>query len=588
MKTVLFFIALFSAAIALCAVSDDDSHPEMRTVWDRIMHAQSYHNMSRGLSLLDDGKYSEAAREFGKAIVENPGEPWPHILLGSALYWAGQVDQAMTEFDAALKLDPKNADAWQLKGIAYSWKGNGAAALEAFSSAAGYAPARPDVQMNLGSIYESAGNFSEAVVHLRRAAELEPRHPLYWFQLGSLYSRLGRDTDAAEALNHALDIYSGYQDALVELGAVEERLGKSKAALSLFRKAVKLKPGDSVARLRAALLLDKAAARRDAEEIIAGAFNLMPSRTGEGIALSVSYSGAAAKGSSGQPDKSADSKTPAKPSPGGPVDSLRRNLERAPLDQQVHISVEMLYIPQPVLQQEKPGEAVKGALGRALNSQMQAQKHTPAALAAKRDFTLPPGDALARASEIDAIVDELNKAVAGVPPGADMRMALSMETRKPGAASAGPAQQDGGTPGQGRAPDDAASASRVVFNPRAVGNDMGLWVMGTAWLDLVNEVTPELEALAETETDPVKWEAAGLAHVIAGESRSALEDFARAESRGARETALMGSAVAWVLAGNEENAVDCLRKVLTLNPDNKTARENLKWLTTPSNIKGAK
>ncbi len=567
----------------------DDEPPENYTMWDRLMRVQSSHNMSHGLQMLDSGNYGDAAGEFGRAIVENPKDPWPHVLLGSALYWSGQVDQALVEYKTALKLDNTNADAWQLSGIAYAWKGDAPGALEAFKTAIHYAPQRADVQMNLGSIYESEGNYAQAVPYLRRATELDPHYPLYWFQLGALYSRVGRDAYAVDAFKNALDNYPGYQDAMVELGAVYERLGQNKDALALLRKAVKIKPRDYVARLRCGLLLNKMGMAKEAGEVLSQGFGLSPNKSGDGLALSISYSGVNVKPratSAPQQDARAQPKDDAGSSP---LDALRRNLERVPLDQEMRMSVEMMYVPQPVLQKAKTSEL--HPLDKKMARKLSKQQQKPTVLAAKRDFSLPAADAATRAKQIQAIVDELEKTVADVPPGAEMRMALSMSAGKPGSheqAADGQAPQQSGSAASGPQATGEGADTSVVYNPRAVGNDMGLWVMGTAWLDIVNEVATDLDAIDDNERDPLKWEAAGLAHVILGDGKSALEDFEKAGERGAKAQSLAGAAVAWIILGNEPKAIESLKEELALDPANKLAQENLKWLTTPSTIASGK
>jgi tetratricopeptide (TPR) repeat protein len=117
---------------------------------------------------------------------------------------------------------------------------------------------------------------------------------------------------------------------------------------------------------------------------------------------------------------------------------------------------------------------------------------------------------------------------------------------------------------------------------------MGLWVMGTEWLDIVNEVAVDLENIDDNEKDPLKWEAAGLAHVILGDGKNALDDFEHAGNLGDKAQSLAGSAVAWVILGDESKAIEILKEEIALNPSDQLARENLKWLTMPSSVAPAK
>lgn len=537
--------------------------PELDTVWDRIMQEQAYRSMHRGSFLMDTGNYPEAVREFARAVIESPQEPWTHIMLGTALYWSGQVDQAVQEFLQSVQLDETNAQAHQLLGIASAWKGDAAKAFDEFSKAVKYAPERADIQMDIGSIYESMGKPDMALKHFRNAVGLEPGQPLYHFQLGSLYSRLGRDSDAKDSLEKAVRSFGGYEDALLELGAVHERMGDRRSAVGVYYRAVRIKPMDSVARFRLALALVREGARGDAQAVLRDAFRLMPEGKGDGLSLSLAYAGKGADPKSGKSkDSGASSRTQA-----GPMNSLLRNLERIPLNQEAKVQVELFYLPKPELVSSRPQErkSLKSALEKSASG-------LPNAMGIHREFDIPASDSQTRDERIKYISGELEKALKDAPPNSDMRMSMNVQTGRGGSMESG----------QGR-PGLAQKSGKVSYQPRAVGNDMGLWVMGSAWLDLIHEVMPGLRSeLAESSgTD---WVILGLGQVMLGEPDEALESFSRAASAGSAELGNMGSAVAWIEKGDEDNAMAACEEVLRINPKNRIARDNLKWLKTPSTI----
>ncbi|MBI4350596.1 MAG: hypothetical protein HY550_04090, partial [Elusimicrobia bacterium] len=103
-------------------------------------------------------------------------------------------------------------------------------------------------------------------------------------------------------------------------------------------------------------------------------------------------------------------------------------------------------------------------------------------------------------------------------------------------------------------------------------NDMGLWVMGDNWLDNAAEALEELEA-AGPAPDPGFKLIKGLGYLLLGEPALALEEFS-----GGGVQAALGRGAAWVVAGSEEKALaECL-EALRLEPGNKTALANRKWL----------
>lgn len=500
-------------------------------------------NLQKGSMLMNAGYYSDAVKEFAGAVMKNPHDPWTHIMLGTALYWSGQVDQAMQEFLETVKIAPDNAQAHQLLGIVYAWKGDVESAFQEFSEAEKYAPERADIQMDLGSIYESMGKSAMALKHFKKAVSLEPEQPLYHFQLGSLYSRLGRDSDAVDSLEKAIRNFNRYEDALLELASVKERMGELNEAVKLYRRAVRLKPMDSVARFRLALALVRRGDSSAAQEVMRDAFRLMPKGKEGGISLSLAYSGKSGESGHDEPARTQS----------GPASSLLRNLERIPLDQEARVQVELFYMPKEELVMSSPheGMSLKNALEKsAINKVMGI----------RREFVIPPSDAKTRMEKIEHVSGELDKALEEIPANSDMHMSMNIQTHKI------------------RSEETKEARERVSYQPRPVGNDMGLWVMGSAWMDIVHEVMP---GLLDTAASGVEWMILGLGQVILGEPDDALNSFSRAVSAGLRELGNLGSAVAWIEKGEEEKAMSACEEVLKINPKNKTAKDNLKWLKTP-------
>ncbi|GAF96490.1 unnamed protein product, partial [marine sediment metagenome] len=199
------------------------------------------------------------------------------------------------------------------------------------------------------------------------------------------------------------------------------------------------------------------------------------------------------------------------------------------------------------------------------------------AMGIHKEFIIPPSDAFAREERIRHISDELGKVLAQAPLDSDMRMSMNIQAHKPGVSETG----------EGRRGRDG-KISKVSYQPRAVGNDMGLWVMGSAWVDLVHEAMPRLLSelsATEGENTGIEWAILGLGQVILGEADDALESFSSAVSAGSEEMGLLGSVVAWIEKGEEDMAIAACEEVLKINPKNRAARDNLKWLKTPSVIK---
>lgn len=507
------------------------------TVWDRIMAQQSLMDLRKGYLLMEAEKYQEAAGEFLKAINRTPSEPYARILYGSSLYWLGEPDKAMAEFDAAAELDPGNAVARQLMGIVHAWKGNAQAALEKFLKAGELAPERADVKMNIGSTYHSLGDMDKALEYFREAARLEPANPLYQYQLGLLYSRLGRVPEARAALKKALSAFRDYEDALLDLAVLEEKDGNDKEAARLYRRALEIKPGDNVARFRLACLLYRNGDGGRLDALLEDAFLLTPSNAKGGISISLAYAGNRAV-----EDLPAGSGTPG---------SLENAVARIPADEDVHIKAEFISIPKTRLMARTEGKP--GALAAGLEQNFRS----PQATAIRREYSLPASSYETRGARAARIAEEIEKEIrTAAREGRDMRMAVNIETRK---ASLNPASS---RPGQDPG---------VVYKPRDVGNDMGLWVMGNNWAENVEEALEDLKDAPDRRVNILR----GMGRLILGEPDAAL---AALDGGGAGAAGDLGRCAAWVEKGSRENALAACLDALRKEPRNKTALSNKKWL----------
>lgn len=558
----------------------DGNYP---TFWDNLMMQQSYYNMYQGLREMSMSKYKEAEQTFAKAVIKNPKEPYSHVFLGIALYWQGQVDPAMAEYNTAIELDPKNAEAHQLLGIAYAWKGDIKSALESFKKAVAINPDRPDTQMNIGSTYAALGNLDDALFHFRNAVNLDKNHPLYQYQLGSLYEVLGRDSNAEESFKNALRLYPGYEEVMLALAVLYEKSNKSTLAEINYKKALKIKPGDSVARLRLANLLAKEGRKAEAMETLNRAFLISPLMN-QGLALSISYTGGATQPSASA--KSEESSQPEQEQKNKQLEQFKRRLEKIPSAKQVNIEVEILLEPKlktPKIEIVERKELLAIPKGRtsALADAVEAKDKQEASTAFTRTFILTPSSEEERVEQLSKIFTGLNNALKEGAKNYDVKMALR----------AGAPATDSGSLGDnsaGTGPTSSiASNSKAGYNPYMVGNDMGLWVAGKGWIKYIQDIMPEVNARL-SGGKAQDYIVAGAAYLTLGRGADALESFTIAEEMSGaeengkklKELSGLGKGTAYIILGDEENALKEYRAVAGFNPENRVALSNIEILTT--------
>lgn len=508
------------------------------------MAEQALRQLQVGAEAFARADYALATKHFARAVASNPGDPRTHLMLGVAQYWSGRVDESMAAYREVLKLDPKSAHAHQLLGIAHAWKGEIQAALKEFEAAAALDPERPDIQMDLGSVYETLGARAKALDCFRRAAALDPKFPLYHYQLGVLYDKLGRETEASDSLREAIRLYPEFQDALLQQGSLKQRAGETGEAEALFRKAVRLKPGDAVARLRLGFVHLLQGRPDRVSDDLDKAFALTPESEGGRLALSKAYGG--------NPPAS----DPQDPSPLG---MFQRNLERIPPGREAKVEATITRIsvrPASLVPPAEGTSSLKTALGRAFAG--------PSATRTQREFTLPPASPEARRTQIEQILAELRQATRN--PAADAEIHVGMNITYPR-----------------RELDAPQEVHPVSYEPRRVGNDLGLWVQGSGWIELVEEVIPLIQQrLGEHPKDVQALILLGLAHLTLGSAPAARSAFEAALALAPRDAdALLGLGVAQVIAGDDAGALETYRGVLVLRPKDRTAKDAIQWLSTP-------
>jgi tetratricopeptide (TPR) repeat protein len=170
-------------------------------------------------------------------------------------------------------------------------------------------------------------------------------------------------------------------------------------------------------------------------------------------------------------------------------------------------------------------------------------------------------------------MDDLRSVMRDAPADADARLGMNLTFTHP--------------TDIGRAPADPKSpAPKVTYEPRQVGNDMGLWVIGTGWMELVAEVLPEPGEAPPHADSADWWTALGLAYATVGEGQRSMEAFQNATRLDAASApAWLGRGVAAVMSGDEAGAVAALRRALALDPKNKAASDGLNWLLRPTGAK---
>lgn len=158
--------------------------------------------MSRGVALLEQFRFSDAAREFERVVELRPEVAAARINLGIAWFNERDFAAARASFQRALELDPGSLHARYNLGLIDKLEGNTEEALEAFRVVAAGDPDDSMTLYYLGAAHAALGRLEEAEAALRQAIALTPDHESAHFSLGNVLLRAGRREEGRAQLAH--------------------------------------------------------------------------------------------------------------------------------------------------------------------------------------------------------------------------------------------------------------------------------------------------------------------------------------------------------------------------------------------------
>ena len=136
------------------------------------------------IETFSDWDWSDAEREFQRAIQLNPSYATAHQWYCPLLWETGRLDEAMAESKRALQLDPVS--------VIVNW--------------------------NLGQSFYYARRYDETIEQLRKTLDLDPNSLLALLGLGRAYVQKSKYKEGIAEFEKVLVISPNNQDGLAELG----------------------------------------------------------------------------------------------------------------------------------------------------------------------------------------------------------------------------------------------------------------------------------------------------------------------------------------------------------------------------------
>lgn len=181
--------------------------------------------MSRGVALLEQFRFSDAATEFQRVVELRPESAAAHLNLGIAWFNERDFAAARASFGTARDLDPDGLHAQYNLGLIEKLEGNTEAALTAFGRVAEADPDDAMTQYYLGAAYAAVGRLEEAETALRTAIQLQPEHESAHFSLGNVLVRAGRRDEGRAQLMRFQEMKNSFSGGGVSAGLQYTELG---------------------------------------------------------------------------------------------------------------------------------------------------------------------------------------------------------------------------------------------------------------------------------------------------------------------------------------------------------------------------
>jgi tetratricopeptide (TPR) repeat protein len=201
--------------------------------------ARVYNN--KGVDLVSQAKYQEAAGEFQNALTIDPDFHVARYNLALAYYNMGRVKDAISEFEYLTNSSYYFVNARYNLGTIYLREGMIDKALEQLKIVIELQPNHAEAHFNIGFIYFKKNMWPEAITEYKKGLEIEPDSIKGHMSLAFIYEKNNKYKEAIGEYSLALDFNPDHQESLQALGGVK--------AIVQIQESLKKAPNDSRAYL---------------------------------------------------------------------------------------------------------------------------------------------------------------------------------------------------------------------------------------------------------------------------------------------------------------------------------------------------
>jgi Flp pilus assembly protein TadD len=198
--------------------------------------------LSRGLSLLSEGKYAEAEAEFRGEIKANPTSVQAYEYLAYSLFYQGKYVEAEAIAKKLIELEPRKSEFYMFYGNILFKQQKYNEAIEALGKAIELEPKNAEWQNARGVILHMQQKYANAEGAFRKAIELQPTISDWYANLGAALYVQGKLTEAEQAYRKAIELSPDSARFHAGLGSVLFAQEKYSQAVDSFKEALRLDP----------------------------------------------------------------------------------------------------------------------------------------------------------------------------------------------------------------------------------------------------------------------------------------------------------------------------------------------------------
>jgi len=259
-RRLLAALALIAASGA-CSTQPPAQSSETSTAERR---ESAYRANNRGVALMEQGSYADAARAFRDALMADPRLRLARINLPIALYYAGELDDALRRANDARGAAPDAPQPVYILGLIARAQNQPDAAADAFMRVLTLDPSDPGAKINLAIVRLQQGRYQDVVTLCREVLADEPYNATAVYNLALALDRAGDRARSTQAMRQFEQLRNApyaatysqayleqgrYAEAVASTGAEPELVDQTAPRVTFTDATAALLPGSPAARV---------------------------------------------------------------------------------------------------------------------------------------------------------------------------------------------------------------------------------------------------------------------------------------------------------------------------------------------------